>query len=561
MCYRPINVQMADGSYQKVKCGKCLECLNEKRNSWVIRMTEELKDAHQKGVFFTLTYSDENIPKNYLVYEQSITDTPKLYESESDYNYATPVGVVARGRNGRKYSEAPDKVLQEFYRDYVIEDISVDNNYKRYEDEREDCIRDRQGLCTDEEGSTDPFDWHFGDSVFAFDPDARYDPDFRCFDTTDSGDDIDYCILKNDLDYGDDEDPFEESRCVEEDLRSFIQGAVDRRTGEIELLPESGDTGESEGDGQKIKPYLVLSFNSVRQKDLQDWLKRGRAKLTKQGKKFTYFITSEYGPRTLRPHYHGCFFGVSLDDVRFMFDDWKAHFGRRIKADNINGPGGVSYCAKYCAKGFYEHPLCSRDFFYMKKGKAAVMTGDEALDQLMGKLEFTEYHSKHYERCMEFFGIDAPIVQPSFKLVSKGLGLGYVSRMKVYFRVPEAEAAVEKISIAKIGEEYEREITEVFEDIEKYYHYTSSKGFTYTMPSYYSTKIFSDALRHAYQMYVRSQYDRIYLQQFRQLQTLNPGREDAEIISMLEKAQRDEKIHTLTRKLENTEKYFNRSKL
>lgn len=46
-----------------VPCGKCLGCLNEKRNAWTFRLLEEKKQS--KNCFFlTLTYNDKHIPKD-----------------------------------------------------------------------------------------------------------------------------------------------------------------------------------------------------------------------------------------------------------------------------------------------------------------------------------------------------------------------------------------------------------------------------------------------------------------------------------------------------------------
>lgn len=585
MCYKPINVRQADGRYMKVKCGKCLECLNEKRNAWVIRMDEELKSAHGKGVFFTLTYSEDNIPKNFLVYETSFSDVPKLYESDSDYNYATPAGF----RGKQSVSVPVDRVLQEFYKDYTITDFNIDNNYKKYK--AYESIKDTLSVVQGIRGENDEVD---GQSIPALDErffgdvldddfyDVPYWSNSPCgsdyahssvfsdgeeimpneFFNDDQGRDYEQLLTRNlwwsngaevapnkEVDFQED--------AIAQDLYALQQRAVNSRVDSPSYVPESGDTADGEGDGhrERIKPYLVLSFNSVRQKDLQDWLKRGREKLRRQDKRFTYFVTSEYGPRTLRPHYHGCFFGVSLDDVRFMFDDWRARFGRRIKADNINSTAGCSYCAKYCAKGFYEHPLCSRDFFYTKK---YVQTGSRSLDELMNRLEFSEYHSKHYERCMEYFGIDKPIVTPTFRLVSKGLGIGYIERTKDYFRLDEAE---EQISLLKHSNDYDEIFTQTMEEIQRYFHYTSSQGFTYSMPQYYSAKMFSDNLRHAFAHYVLSQYDKLYYEQFRELQAAEPNRESAEILSQMEEEQRRTKIYRLDKKLASIEKYYNKSKI
>lgn len=81
------------------------------------------------------------------------------------------------------------------------------------------------------------------------------------------------------------------------------------------------------------------------------------------------------------------------------------------------------------------------------------------------------------------------------------------------------------------------------------------------MPQYYSTKMLGDNLRHAFANYVRSQYDKIYYEQFRQLQAAEPTRESTEILSQMEEAERRTKIHRLQGKLDKVQKFFNKSKL
>lgn len=56
-CFKPITLK--DESV--VPCGKCVGCLNSKRQEWVHRLMQEDKDAEQ-STFLTLTYNDENLP-------------------------------------------------------------------------------------------------------------------------------------------------------------------------------------------------------------------------------------------------------------------------------------------------------------------------------------------------------------------------------------------------------------------------------------------------------------------------------------------------------------------
>lgn len=65
MCLRPISVKNPTryvGTYvMQVPCGKCLECLKDRQNSWKLRLMEESTNWDFL-YFFTLTYSDENLP-------------------------------------------------------------------------------------------------------------------------------------------------------------------------------------------------------------------------------------------------------------------------------------------------------------------------------------------------------------------------------------------------------------------------------------------------------------------------------------------------------------------
>lgn len=92
----------------------------------------------------------------------------------------------------------------------------------------------------------------------------------------------------------------------------------------------------------------------VRKKDVQLMLKRMRKYYDKQGIKFRYFIISEYGPKTYRPHYHGIiFFDKYVGEVIFhdsLFNCWccpdsKMSIGN-IETSLITA-GRIQYVAKY----------------------------------------------------------------------------------------------------------------------------------------------------------------------------------------------------------------------
>ena len=90
MCYSPVTIKTPQG-YKKVPCHHCLECLTKYQQDWSNRMYEELKEHDGKGVFFTLTYDELHVPKNYLRYgtdKETKEATYELFRSPSDYGYS-----------------------------------------------------------------------------------------------------------------------------------------------------------------------------------------------------------------------------------------------------------------------------------------------------------------------------------------------------------------------------------------------------------------------------------------------------------------------------------------
>lgn len=82
-------------------------------------------------------------------------------------------------------------------------------------------------------------------------------------------------------------------------------------------------------------PFTTLpdgtKVNHVSKYDIQLWIKRCRIKLERKLKReidLKYFVTSEYGPNTGRPHYHGIIFtDVSPTFISIMFHDWSSQYG------------------------------------------------------------------------------------------------------------------------------------------------------------------------------------------------------------------------------------------
>lgn len=108
------------------------------------------------------------------------------------------------------------------------------------------------------------------------------------------------------------------------------------------------------------------AFKTVQKSDVQIFLKRFREFRRKRGLStdFKYFITSEYGPTTLRPHYHGLLHGVKLSDFMEFAVAWRKVYGFTTQSqvtsvDYRSALNRSRYVAKYCAKGDFENPLIS----------------------------------------------------------------------------------------------------------------------------------------------------------------------------------------------------------
>lgn len=116
-------------------------------------------------------------------------------------------------------------------------------------------------------------------------------------------------------------------------------------------------------------PYYVDTetgekFNTVYVKHVQDLFKRFRIWWQREyGEKckLVYFCTSEYGPRTLRPHYHLIIWGLRVRDLYHLINDWESRFGfvraRNIKYHQTDHYKTAKYVSKYCSKGMFENPL------------------------------------------------------------------------------------------------------------------------------------------------------------------------------------------------------------
>lgn len=253
---------------------------------------------------------------------------------------------------------------------------------------------------------------------------------------------------------------------------------------------------------------------SVCKRDVQLFLKRFREFRRKQGLStdFKWFITSEYGPTTLRPHYHGLLHGIRLSEFQRFVSSWRREYGfttqREISAIDVkNSLTSARYTAKYCAKGDFENPL-----------------------------------------------VALGLVEPTFHLISNGLGKTYVnSRTKSY------HLALDFPNKLDSDGSYSRSY---LEEIFRRSRIPIGK-FAYAMPRYYRAQFFAQRkdLQIAYSDFICQKFLDEYEGELEIIQTEKPDRTryEASVIHFNETLAAECQRATDAR--QSITKYFKQSKL
>ena len=217
-------------------------------------------------------------------------------------------------------------------------------------------------------------------------------------------------------------------------------------------------------------------YLSVNKKHIQNALKRfriGYKRANGDNAHFSYFLTSEYGPRTLRPHYHAIFFGLHKETLMPLLDDWRSRYGF-VKVDNVRIDGRQSavakYVGKYCSKGVFENPL-----------------------------------------------VEQGLVMPTFHLMSKGLGKSYLEDKAVqrYFHWPkERKYKVYDLVNPVYSDEF---IEFVATGLRMY---MDDNIFGYALPRYYKSKLYGTQNNLSLQIadYLLARNDELYRQQLESIQ-------------------------------------------
>ena len=263
-------------------------------------------------------------------------------------------------------------------------------------------------------------------------------------------------------------------------------------------------------------PELVTSdgliVRTVYKKHVQDWLKRFRRNFERANgtiKEFKYFITSEYGPKTLRPHSHGLIFGISLKDFkRYALSDWEQKFGfyqcnnitiatdQKERDKHLNNT--IRYVSKYCLKGDqFENPF--------------VLSGE---------------------------------VYPTFHLISNGIGRKYIDDLKKYL-IHEDHSKFNPQNIAYLAENSSVKIG----------------NYKYPLPRYFKSLLYGDKTLLSLKIanYVRQSHDDVYLSQFKEVQSKRNW-SDIQTFRYLAMQKECTKRLETERQIADLSKFYNKSK-
>ena len=162
------------------------------------------------------------------------------------------------------------------------------------------------------------------------------------------------------------------------------------------------------------------TFAVCLKKDVQDFVKRLRINISRcpdlasEDHTFTYFICSEYGPTTYRPHYHGLLFFNSQRVADWansegVFKSWKKQslpidaYGNKISSYVNNSEANASYVSKYVT--------CDLDLPFVLRYPAFKPFHLQSISTPIGSLAFDPdnvpnmlssgdilYHTKYYDK-------------------------------------------------------------------------------------------------------------------------------------------------------------------
>lgn len=135
LCLSPITVRKGDPTEAVVPCGKCYECMSNKRNEWSLRLKSEFLSSFG-GLFLTLTYSDDNLPIGEFVNDKTGEVIIKPFPSKRSIQLFMKRLRKKYGNNSFRYFAVSEyggqtkrphwHMLLFFQREFVLDSIFYD---------------------------------------------------------------------------------------------------------------------------------------------------------------------------------------------------------------------------------------------------------------------------------------------------------------------------------------------------------------------------------------------------------------------------------------------------
>lgn len=374
-------------------------------------------------------------------------------------------------------------------------------------------------------------------------------------------------------------------------------------------LPICDKTGEII-ESDEWQKYCESKDNrplSLRHEDVHAWVKRCReAFFYAKGKRptFKYFFCGEYGPRTLRPHYHGFIVGINKNDFKHFFArDWQKRFGfvhvSQLRISKGKSPQRVAnYVSKYCAKGVFENPRVKNNPDCFEKprrsmskgiGRAAALRlkssilGDDFRDPYYtatgihkdyGRTLFSEVlfsHNWDHNHVLEY--------EPS-TFVRISSDLPRVGERGIHYRLSAPPRLVQSFSVRKRRRKdqivpdpveiryslpYKTDFLDKVIDSLKvtYQDYEKHTSFTYKLPRYFRTIVLGEKSPLAVQCQERisERFRRDYSEKLAELQASHPLWSDLQAVRFLEMQANSERAVRAERTYKTLNKFYQQSKV
>lgn len=128
---------------------------------------------------------------------------------------------------------------------------------------------------------------------------------------------------------------------------------------------------------------------------------------------FKYFICSEYGPQTFRPHYHGLFF-VTGKDKKLFKEIYLNAWPCLIKSLDLclNKRKSISYVCNYVTTRFGNPYFCNDDFdttqfncWYLFSNNLGRLYKDKAEKNILNNLAILKQEQPHIQKLINILSI------------------------------------------------------------------------------------------------------------------------------------------------------------